>query len=111
MLENNYLFYNEYLKNRNLTDKTIMISRTKKSYLVGPLIDTHFYENSFYKRIKSNSIYSTNIYKKLFKKKSIDLINKYKGILKSNQVIEIYKNGEVVVHSIIKVPGEDNDKK
>lgn len=111
MLENNYLFYNEYLKNRNLTDKTIMISRTKKSYLVGPLIDTYFYENSFYKRIKSNSIYSTNIYKKLFKKKSIGLIKKYKSILKSNQVIEIYKNGEIVVHSIIKVPGEDNDKK
>ena len=111
MLENNYLFYSDYLKNRNLKNKTIMIARTKKSYLIGPMIDSNFYENSFYKRIKSNSIYSPNIYKKIFKKRSIILINKYKRELKSNQIIEIYKNGEIVLHSIIKVPGEDNEKK
>ena len=43
-----------------------MIAKTKKSYLIGPIIDDNFYEGSFYKRIKSNSIYTTKIYKKMF---------------------------------------------
>jgi len=111
MLKNNYLFYSNYLKDRNIKDKSIMIAKTKKSYLIGPIIDSNFYEESFCKRIKSNSIYSHKIYKKILKRKSNLLINKYKVNLKSNQIIEIYKNGEYVLHSIIKVPGEDNEKK
>lgn len=111
MLENNYLFYSDYLKDRDLKHKIVMIARTKKSYLIGPIIDSNFYEKSFYKRIKSNSIYSPKMYKKMFKRKTNNLISKYKSILKSNQIIEIYKNGEIVLHSVIKVPGEDNEKK
>ena len=49
MLENSYLFYSEYLKNRFLTDKMIMIARTKKSYLVGSLIDIYFMKILFIK--------------------------------------------------------------
>lgn len=47
----------------------------------------------------------------MFRKKCEILINKYELYLKSNQVIEIYKNGETVIHSILKVPGEFNEKK
>ena len=87
-----------------------MIAKTKNSYLIGPVIDYNFYEESFYKRIKSNSIYTTKIYKRMFKKKCNLLINKYKTNLKSNQVIEIDKKGNIILHSILKVPGEDNEK-
>ena len=64
MLKNNYLFYSDYLKKRNLKDKSILIAKTKNSYLIGPLINSRFDEESFYKRIKSNSIYTFDIYKK-----------------------------------------------
>lgn len=111
MLKNNYLFYSDYLRNKNLENKLIMVAKTKKSYLVGPIIDSNFYEESFYRRIKSNSIYTKKIYKKMFQRKSKSLINKYKNKLKSNQIIEIYKNGDIILHSILKVPGEDNEKK
>lgn len=110
MVENNYLFYSDYLKNRIIKNKSIMIAKTKNSYLIGPVIDYNFYEESFYKRIKSNSIYTTKIYKRMFKKKCNLLINKYKTNLKSNQVIEIDKKGNIILHSILKVPGEDNEK-
>ena len=88
-----------------------MIAKTKKSYLIGPLLNSKFDEESFYKRVKSNSIYTFKIYKKILKKKCNYLINEYMNALKDNQIIEIYKNGEVVIHSILKVPGEMNEKK
>ena len=71
MLNNNYLFYSDYLKKRNIKNKSILIAKTKKSYLIGPLINSKFDEKSFYKRIKSNSIYTFKIYKKMFKKNLI----------------------------------------
>ena len=37
-------------------------------------------------------------------------VNKYKDELKSNQIIEIDKKGNKILHSILKVPGEDNEK-
>lgn len=110
MLKNNYLFYSDYLKKRNIKDKSILIAKTKKSYLIGPIINSEFYEQSFYKRIKSNSIYTARIYKKMFRIKCYLLINKYKNNLKSNQIIEVYKNGEIVLHSILRVPGEINEQ-
>lgn len=63
MSKNSYLFYSDYLKHRSIKNKSIMIARTKNSYLVGPIIDSNFYEESFYRRIKSNSIYSQKLYK------------------------------------------------
>lgn len=110
MLETNYLFYAEYLKTKSLNNKSILISKTNNSYLIGPIINKNFDEVSFYKRIKSNSIYSTNIYKRMFRRKCIYLINKYLKDIKNNEVIEIYKNGDFVIHKIIKVPGETNEK-
>ncbi len=110
MLKNNYLFYSDYFKKRNLNNKLILVAKTKNSYLVGPLINLNFDEKSFYKRIKSNSIYTFNIYKKIFKRKCNILINKYINDLNDNQIIEIYKNGEVILHSILKVPGENNEE-
>ena len=111
MKKNEYLFYSDYLKNRNINNKAIMIAKTNNSYLVGPLITSDFYEESFYKRIKSNSIYNPNIYKKFFRRKNFELIEKFEKKLGSNQIIEIYKNGEFIIHSIIKVPGDINEKK
>ena len=110
MLKNNYLFYSDYLKKRNIKNKSILIAKTKNSYLIGPLINSKFDEESFYKRIKANSIYTFNIYKKMFRKKCSTLIEKYMNDLINNQVIEIYKNGEMVKHSILKVPGENYGK-
>ena len=75
MLKNSYLSYSDYLKKRNIKNKSILIAKTKKSYLIGPLINSKIDEESFYKRIKSNSIYTFKIYKKMFRKKSNFLIN------------------------------------
>lgn len=110
MSKNNYLFYADFLKKRNIKDKFILIAKTKKSYLIGPLINLDFDEESFYRRIKSNSIYNEKMYKKLLKRKSVLLISKYGNTLKSNQIIEIYRNGEMVTHTILKVPGEYDEK-
>lgn len=112
MLKNkNYLFYSDYFKKRDIKNKSILIAKTKKSYLIGPLINSEFDEKSFYKRIKSNSIYTFNIYKKIFRRKCNILVDRYINDLENNQVIEIYKSGEKVTHSIIKVPGESDEKK
>ena len=110
MLKNNYLFYSDYLKKRNLKAKSILIAKTKYSYLIGPLINSKFDEDSFYKRIKSDSIYTLNIYKKMFRKKRNNLIEKYMNDLKNNQIIEIYKNVEIVKNSILKVQCENYGK-
>lgn len=107
MAENKYLFYSDFLKNQNINNKNILVAKTKSSYLVGPKINHKFDGVSFYKRIKSNCIYSPKIYKKMFKRKCVFLINKYAKSLKDNEVIEIFKNGETLVHKIIKVPGEN----
>lgn len=110
MKKNNYLFYSDYFKNKNIKNKSILIAKTKNSFLIGPIIDYDFNEASFYKRVKSNSIYTTKIYKKMFRKKCDLLINKYKNNLKSNQIIEVDKKGKIILHTILKVPGEDDEK-
>jgi len=109
--KNDYLFYSDYFKNRELKNKSIMVSKSNKSYLIGPLIDAKFYETSFRKRIESNSIYTTKIYKKIFCKKANMLVKKYKPLLKSNQIIEVSKNGQLLLHTIARVPGVEDEKK
>ena len=111
MLENSYLFYCDYLKKRNIKDKSILISKTRNSYLIGPIINSKFDERSFYKRIKSNSIYGVNIYKKMFNRKCLLLINRYANSLKDNQIMEIYKNEEIGLQSNLKVPGKNDEEK
>ena len=46
----------------------------------------------------------------MFRKKCNNLIEKYMNDLKNNQIFEIYKNGELVKHSILKVSGENYGK-
>ena len=107
---NRYLHYKDYLKNRNIKDKDILISKTKDSYIIGPLINKEFDEESFYKRIMSNSVFSPKIYKKISRKTCLDLLEKYQNKLKNNEVIEVFKNNEIIIHKIIKVPGDIYEK-
>ena len=109
MAKNNYLFYSEYLKGKSLREKKILVSKTKTSYLIGPLLNKNFDNNSFYKRLASNSIYSLKKYKKFSCFKCKKIFNKYMGDLSDNEVLEIFKNGSSVKHKIIKVPGENNE--
>lgn len=106
-----YVFYKDYFKNRDSSNKSILVSKVKKSYLIGPLINEHFNEISFYKRIMSNCIYDKKIYKKANNKKILKLINIYNGKLKDNEVIEHFPNGSFIIHKIIKVPGENYECK
>ena len=47
MEKNKYLLYHEYLKGRNINGKTILLSKTNDSYIIGPKIDECFDEKSF----------------------------------------------------------------
>lgn len=107
MKKNNYLFYSDYLKGKDIAGKDILVSKTKDSYLMGPLLNKNFDNQSFFKRLVSNSIYSLKIYKKMSYFKCEKMINKYKNVLSDNEVIEIFKNGSTVKHKIIKVPGDN----
>ena len=107
MLKNNYLFYSDYLRNKDINAKEVLLAKTHDSYLIGPIINSNFNEKSFYKRIKSSSIYNNKIYKKMSKRKSDFLINKYKNRLSDNEVMEIFRDGKTIFHTILKVPGEN----
>lgn len=109
MAKNNYLFYSEYLKGKSFLGKEILVSNTKTSCLIGPLLNKSFNNNSFYKRLTSNSIYSLKIYKRISYFKCKKIINKYMDVLSDNEVLEIFKDGSSVKHKIIKVPGENNE--
>lgn len=100
----NCVLYNNYLKNRKIENGTLLVGKTKKSYLIGPIINSNFDEYSFYKRMISTSIYNTKIYKKMFKRTAIKLANQYFTDLKNNEVIEILKDGKIVIHKIISLP-------
>lgn len=106
-----YEFYCEYFKTREIKEIELLVSKTKKSYLIGPKITKKFDAISFYKRIASNSVYDLNIYKKCYRKKMEGLINKYYHLLNDNEVVEIFKNGEIIIHSIISIPGGMYEKK
>ncbi len=110
MKESSYLFYSSYLKNKSLKNKNILVSKINKSYLIGPIINDEFDEKSFYKRVLSNSIFTKNKYKKITRKQAIYLINKYKKYLSSNEVLEVFKNGEFILHKIIYVPEDMYEK-
>ena len=47
----------------------------------------------------------------MFNRKCLLLINRYANSLKDNQIMEIYKNGDIVLYSILKVPGENDEEK
>ena len=105
------LNYKKYLKNRKILNYDILFGKTRQSFLIGPMITKKFDEESFYRRIISSSIYSKRIYKCCFKKNARLCIKKYSSMLKDNQVIEVFKNGEIIKHNIIAVPkGVSNEK-
>ncbi len=104
MSKNDYLFYRNYIKYRKISKEKILITRTNNSYLIGPIINNKFDEESFYRRLTSNSIYSRRYYKKMFKLTANSLIKKYMDYLNSNEVLEVFKNGDTKIHKIIKVP-------
>lgn len=107
MKDNTYLTYNNYLKDRVTENKLILVAKTKDSFMIGPKIDKNFDENSFYRRIKSNSIYNPRIYKGIInKKKILQNLELYSDKLNSNEVYEIKKDGTIIIHKIIKVPGD-----
>ena len=109
MLKDDYLFYSDYFKDRNIDGKKILVAKLKKSYLIGPLINNRFREDSFYRRLLSNSIYDIKEYKKIINKTCLKLINKYVDSIKSNEVLEIKDDGTMELHKIIKVPGDNNE--
>lgn len=109
MKKNDYMFYKDFLKKCCYDDKKILIAKINGSYLIGPKIDKCFDANSFYKRLSSNCIYSLKVYKKVSKKQSLVLINKYYSKLKSNEVAEVFNSGEFIIYKILKVPGENNE--
>ena len=111
MKDRNFLFYTDYFKNKNISNKSVLVAKTKNSILVGPLLNKHFDEYSFCKRIASNCIYRKSIYKKIYSKKRLKIIDCYKNELKDNEVIEIFSNGLIQNHKIIKVPRDINEKK
>lgn len=99
-----YISYKDYLNNYEISDEKIFIGKTSKSILIGPKIDNTFEPNSFFKRIISNSIYDPTIYKKISKKVALENINTYYEQLKSNEVIEVKKDGNIIIHQIINLP-------
>lgn len=104
------IYYSDYLKTRKLNGFDILISKTSKSYLIGPKINSGFDENSFYRRLNSSSIYSTKIYCKDFGKKIFKLANLCYEFLVDNEVIEVFGDGRYIKHAIISVPGGQNEK-
>lgn len=106
-----FLYYNQYLKKRKISNEEVFVSKTAKSYLIGPKINFNFDEDSFYKRMISSSIFTKKIYRCFSKKKCILLIDQYYKFLGDNEVIEVLKNGDVVKHSIISLPGGLDEKK
>lgn len=107
----NYIFYKDYMKSRKLYNNGILISKVKKSYLIGPKINSKFDELSFYKRLKSTSLYDKKIYKNFSDRKVKRLIEKYIEMVKDNEVIEVFKDGTITIHKIIPLPRGKYEKK
>ena len=104
-MKDSIIFYCSLFDNSDYNEG-ILISKFKRSYLIGPIINKNFDKESFLKRIKSNCIYDISEYKKVSMKKSIQLINKYKDYLHDNEIIEL--NGKKITkYTILKVPGDN----
>ena len=105
-----YKFYKDYLKNQDINEEQIFISKTKVSYLIGPKINSEFDLHSFYKRITSSSVCGINTYKNIYKKNVEKLIDKYIDTLGNNQILELFKNNTYTIHTIIPIPGGKYEK-
>ena len=105
-----FLSIKQFLNNVSIEGKVIFISKTKNAYLIGPLICENFDSFSFYKRIVSSSLYEKRIYKNVNFKKSMELFSKYCNCLSFGEIIELYKDGNVVKHNFFSLPGGENDE-
>lgn len=94
----------DYLKNKIILDEEIFVAKVKNAYLIGPKINKEFDLESFYKRIISSSLFELKNYKKLSSSKAQKLITQYIDDLENNEVFEIFKDGKILRHKIIKVP-------
>ena len=110
MKDSDYITYRRYLKNKRIDNQKTFISKTKNSYIVGPKIDLKFNEDSFKKRLLSSSLYDIKIYKNISKIKAKRLITQFYSQLKSNEIIEIFRNKKTVKYTIIPIPGEIYEK-
>ena len=109
-----YIQYNDFLDNYDNYDKNeiigkILVGKINNSYLIGPrIIDEKDYI-TFFKRVKSNSVYDISKYKKVNDRKIINLLNKYQNMLCENEIIEI-KNNKIKLHTILKIPENKYEK-
>ena len=105
-----YILYTDVLKNyKNFLSKEnvgkIVVGTHKKSYLIGPIINSLNDFELLYRRIKSSSIYEISTYKKLNSLKARYFINKYGSQLNKNEIIEI-NGSNIKIHRIIPIPGD-----
>lgn len=106
-----YISYFEILNGKNIKDCDLLVGRTKNAYLIGPKITNSFDIDSFVKRINSNCIYKSSIYKKHMRKKKVGtLIAMYYPLLKDNEIYELVGN-VIKIHKVIPVPGDNYEKK
>lgn len=78
MAKNNYLFYSYYLKTRNTENKSIMIAKTKKSYLIGPIIDITFIKIRFIEELNQIVYIQQKYIKRCLRKNVIHLLKNIK---------------------------------
>lgn len=105
-MKDEIILLKSFLKKPNLekpNSKAVFVGKTKDSILIGPYVDNKFNYDEFYKRIVSSCIYSKRIYKRISKKKAKKYIEINNLIYQNNinNVIEIYKSGEVIKHNIL----------
>ena len=106
----NFILLKDYINGRvKITNQELFVGKTKTTYLIGPLINEELDSRSFYKRIISSTICDKKTYKRISKLKVEKIINKYYDMLEDNMMLEVFKDGRIVHHKIIRVMGVSND--
>lgn len=106
----NYLNYKDFLNGKPIKNYKILLGQTKKTFLIGPKINKKFDAKSFYLRINSNCIYDERIYDRKIKKKNLKYVDDYYKKIGDNEVYELC-NKKIIIHKILKVPGENYEEK
>ncbi|CDF11486.1 unknown [Mycoplasma sp. CAG:776] len=99
-----YIYYNQYLINRDLQNFNILVSKIKGGYLIGPKITDNFDEESFYRRVKSSALFDNINYSRRLSKKLLEKLDDYYFLLLDNEIFEITKKGKTIRHKIISLP-------
>lgn len=106
----NYILLKDYISGKaKVTNQKLFVGKTRKSYLIGPLINEKFNSDSFYKRIISSTICDKRTYRRILKFKTQKLVDKYYDMLSDNEMLEVFKGDKIVHHKIIKVVGVNNE--